>query len=124
MRVLELRGQNSYYATMAVHKLIFGLKMLPTYGHETYAEFCGRLDEMSEKDQEMFLREAALFVKLEPDELLDVIQFCVDANGVPYSKENMKSMSPEVIHEIVVAVAKEVVKAHKIRLISEDEKKN
>jgi hypothetical protein len=112
------------YAMQATHKLIFGLKMLPMYGHETYAEFCGRLDLMDEKDQETLLREAAVFVKLDPEETLDLIQFCADPNGVPYGAHHIKGMTPAQIHEAIIAVAKEVMRAHHIRLISEDEKKN
>ncbi len=124
MKLLELKGPNSWYACQAVHKLLFGLKMLPTYGQETYKDFFSKLDEMNEEDQEMILREAVVFVKLEQDEIIDVTQFAADANGIPYSKENIKNLRPEEIHEIIVCVAKEVMKAHQVRFVSEDEKKN
>lgn len=112
------------YAMQATHKLIFGLKMLPQYGAETYAEFFSRLDGMSDADRETMLREAAVFVKLEPDEIMDLIQFCADPNGVPYGPANLKGMEPVQIHEAIVSVAMEVMRAHHVRLISEDEKKN
>lgn len=112
------------YAMQATHKLIFGLKMLPGYAHEEYHEFCARMDRMDHKDQETLMREAAVFVKLEPEEILDLIQFCADANGVPLGQAHLKGMKPADIHEAIVAVAMEVMKAHHVRLISEDEKKN
>lgn len=124
MKVLSIQGMNSLYAAQAAHKLLFGLKMLPQYMGESYEEFVERLDAMPDKDKETMIREAAVFVKLEEDELLDLAQYAADANGVPYTKENMKSLKPEDIHEIVVLVSMQVFREHKIRLLSESEKKN
>ena len=124
MIVSELRGIQSFYAVQSVHTLMLGLKMLPSYLGESYEEFFARIDEMPEADQANMIREAALFVKLSPEEILDLCQFCSDANGVPYSKANMKSLRPEEIHEMIVAVGMQVMRDHKIKLITEAEKKN
>lgn len=124
MKLLPLQGINSFYAAQAVHKLILGLKMLPAYVGESYEAFLHRLDQLPAGDQETMIREAATFVKLETDEMLDLCQFAADPNGVPYGEPSLKNAKPELIHEIIVAVSMEVLKAHKIRLISEDEKKN
>jgi hypothetical protein len=41
----------------------------------------------------------------------------------PYSSENLKSLSPDQIFEIVVAVSKEIAKI-KVDFLTENEKKN
>jgi len=124
MKVLELRGIPSYFATQAFHKLMLGLKMLPAYMGQTYEEFYAVLDQLEPSQQEGMIREAALFVKLDQEELLDLVQFCSDANGIPYGKNNIKTLPPEEIHEIVVAVCTEIAKDHSVKLLSAAEKKN
>lgn len=124
MKMIELRGIPALYAVQAFHKLMLGLKMLPSYMHESYEAFFERLDHMSESEQETMIREAAVFVKLDLEEMSDLCRFAADPNGVPYTAENMKKLSAEDIHDIIVAVSFEILKAHKIRLVSDSEKKN
>jgi hypothetical protein len=124
IKVKTLEGIDSFYATQGFHKLMFGLKCLPTYLGESYEEFFDRIDQMDEADQEKMIRQAAVFVKLEPDEQSDVMKWALDANGVPYTKENSRSLKPSEIHEIIVAVCKVIARDHKINFISNSEKKN
>ncbi len=124
MTILELKGINSFYAAQAFYKLMLGLKMLPSYYAEPFEEFYARIDLMSEDDQEKIIREAVVFVNLDKSEILDLCQFASDSNGIPYREPQLKNMLPESIHEIIVSVSKEIAKSHKIRLVSEDEKKN
>lgn len=124
IKVLTIEGLDCIHACQAFHKLMFGLKMLPAYGGYTYEEFFSMIDAMSEADQEKMIREAIAFVKLENDELMDVVKWACDANGVRYSKENVKSLKPQDIHEILTAVCMVIAKEHRINFVSEDEKKN
>lgn len=123
MRVLELRGYKSLKALNAFHTLMLGLKMLPAYMAVPYEEFYSRVEHMSPQDQEKLIREAVLFVELQKDEVEALACFVVDANGIPYSAENMKSLSPADLVEIIVSVCKEISKI-KINFVSETEKKN
>lgn len=123
MKVGELKGFNSYRAMGVFHKLMLGLKMLPAYMGETYEDFFARVEDMPEADQEKMIREAALFVDLDQEEIGSLLVFCKDPNGVPYSAENIKSLGPDTIFEIIVAVCKEIAKI-KINFVSEAEKKN
>lgn len=124
IKVLTLEGLDSIYPTQGFHKLMLGLKMLPSYLPESYDDFLGRIEVMDESDQEKMIREALKFVRLDQDEIMDIIKWALDPNGVRYSKENTKNLSADQLIEIMTAVCKEVAKAHKITLISEDEKKN
>ena len=123
MKVLELRGYKSLRAFNAFHALMLGLKMLPMYMGEQYEEFLNRVQEMPAEDQIKMIREAALFVKLEQEEVEALISFTADPNGVPYTAANLKSLGPAQLTEIIVAVAFEISKI-KIDFVSEAEKKN
>ncbi len=124
MKALPLKGIPALYATQAFHKLLLGLKMLPAYFHESYPDFFERMDGMTPRDQETYIREALVFVRLEQEEILDLVQFCADANGIPYGKENISRLPPTDLHEIMACVALEIAREHRVRMISEDEKKN
>ena len=123
MKVLELKGYKSLQALNIFHTLMLGLKMLPAYEREAYEDFFARIQSLPASDQEKLVREAAVFVKLEQDEVEAMVCFVADANGVPYGPANLKSMGPDEIHEMVVAVCMEIAKI-KINLVTENEKKN
>lgn len=123
MKVLELRGYRSLKVLNAFHSLMLGLKMLPAYQHESYETFFTRVQSMPASDQEKMLREASLFVNLEKDEVEAMLGFTTDANGVPISPENIKSLKPDEMFERIVAVCVEFSKI-KIDFVSSSEKKN
>lgn len=106
----------------AFHALMLGLKMLPAYMAEQYEDFYSRVDSMSVEDQEKIIREAALFVELQKDELEAILSFAHDKNGVPYGPENLKNLGPAEIHEIIVQVCLEIAKI-KVNFLTEIEKK-
>lgn len=121
--VTELVGFKSYRALNVFHSLMLGLKMLPAYIGESYEAFFERVELMPPEDQEKMIREAALFVKLEQDEVEALICFVKDPNGVPYSAANLRSLGPDQIFEAIVAVCLEISKI-KIDFVSTAEKKN
>jgi hypothetical protein len=123
VKVLELKGYKSLKALNAFHTLMLGLKMLPSYCGESYEEFFARVDEMPEEDQAKLIKEAALFVELQKDEVEALAAFACDPNGIPYATESLKSLGPDKIVEIIVSVCLEIAKI-KINFVSESEKKN
>ena len=123
IKVSELKGTPSYAAFTAYHKLMLGLKMLPIYMFESYEVFFGRIDNLSDSEKLKFIQEAAVFVKLDDEELEYLLHFCTDANGVPYSKENMKNLTADQFIDMIIAVSVEISKI-KTPFVSEDEKKN
>lgn len=122
MKILELKGYKSLRAFNAFHALMLGLKMLPQHLSESYEEFYDRISEMSEADQKTIIREAALFVELQKDEVEALLSFVCDPNGVPYGAQNINNLSPQDIVEMIVAVCSEIAKI-KIDLVSDSEKK-
>lgn len=122
MKVLELKGYSSLRALNSFHTLMLGLKMLPSYVHESYEDFFERVQDMPEADKEALIREATLFVNLEEDEVKSLAKFCCDPNGVPYTEENLNSLKAETIYDIIVAVALEVSKI-RVDFVTDSEKK-
>lgn len=123
MKVLELRGYKSLRALNAFNALMLGVKMLPAYMGESYEDFLTRVHSMPAEDQEKVIREAALFVELQKEEVEAIVAFCADKNGVPYSAENMKNLGAGELVEMIVAVCCAIAKI-KIDFVSENEKKN
>ncbi len=124
MKVRELRGIPAFHAFQAHQKIMLGLKMLPAYSTEGYEEFYARVEKMPFRDQETLVREAvALGTRLDPEEIMDLLQFCEDPNGVTIGPVNVKGLEHQYIHEALVAVCCELVKV-KVKLVSEAEKKN
>lgn len=121
-KVAELRGYKSLRALNAFSALTLGLKMLPAYMAETYEDFLNRLSAMPEADQLKMLREAALFVELQKEEVEALVGFCSDKNGVPYEAANLKNLGPDELIEVIVAVCGEIAKM-KIDFVTPNEKK-
>jgi len=123
MKVLEICGSKGFSAFQSFNHLMLGLKMLPSYMAETYEEFLERIVLMDEANQRKIIREAAMFVKLDEEELKAIICFGTDKNGVPYTSENLKNLNPSQIIDIVTEVCFRVSQ-FKVTFISESEKKN
>lgn len=121
--VLELKGYKSLRALNAFHTLMLGLKMLPEYMAEGYEEFMTRVSKMSPEEQKQMIKTAVLFVELSKEEVEALICFTVDPNGVPYTAVNLKSLSADELHAIIVAVCFEISKI-KVDFLTEAEKKN
>ncbi len=122
IKVRELKGYKSLRALNVFNSLMLGLKMLPSYMGESYEDFFEKIQAMPADGQEKLVREAALFVQLQPDEIEAMISFCEDANGVSYGPENIKNLSPGDIVDIIVAVSMKIAGMN-IGLVSETEKK-
>lgn len=122
VKVAPLKGYKSLKALQAFHTLMLGLKMLPMYMDTSYEDFYAAVEKRPLDEQEKLIKEAALFVHLEEDEIKSMMTFAADKNGVPYSSENLKNLSPDEVINIIVAVCLEISKI-KIDFVSDSEKK-
>ncbi len=120
--VPELRGYKGYRALTAFHKLLYGVKMLPSYINVSYEDFYNALEAKSIDDQEKILRLSPLFVDLTLEELEPLVSCVNDPNGVPYGPSQLRDLNPKEIHEMIVAVCKKVAEI-KIDLVTKTEKK-
>lgn len=122
MKVLPLKGYRSLSALNAFHALLLGLKMLPQYLSIDYETFYESFNEKTEDEKEKLLREAVLFVQLTENEVAALTSFSTDKNGIPYTDVNIKNLSLDQLHELIVAVCMEIGRI-KIDIVSENEKK-
>lgn len=123
IQVSELKGYKSLRALNAFHSLMLGLKMLPHYMGESYEDFYARIEAMPKDAQVKMIQEAALFVELQKEEVEALIFFCRDSNGIPYQASNIDNLTPDQLHEIIVAVCTKISEI-KIDFVSAREKKN
>lgn len=123
IKVLELKGIKSVRALNAFNALVLGIKMLPAYMGESYEDFLARVHEMPPVDQKKIIKEAALFVELQKEEIEALVCFAADKNGVPYTAENIKNLGPDQLIEIIVEVCAAIAN-FKIDFVSDREKKN
>lgn len=123
MIVDELKGPKSLKAFAAFNRLMLGLKMLPANFDRTYEEFLQEIQDSDIERQKQLIRQAVSFVSLEKDEILDIVCFCRDKNGVPYSQANVGNLPLSEIVDAVVSVGLKIAEI-RIYMVTEDEKKN
>ncbi len=121
-KILPLIGFKSLKALNAFNALLLGLKMLPAYQAVGYESFYASFNDKTESEKEKLLREAAVFVQLQEDEVNALLSFATDKNGIPYGPTNLKNLGAKELHEIIVAVCMEIGRI-KIELVTEEEKK-
>lgn len=104
VQVKELRGYRSVLAYNAFYALLMGLAVEQAhFGQEaevTFAKFEALPDEQKEEQ----LKHALKLVNLSKDDMLNLLAFAVDANGIPYDQKNMEQMEPQKIFEGLLAV--------------------
>ena len=123
IKLLPLKGPDSYWALQSYIKLLFGLKMLPMYMGQTLEEFFDHIEAMPVEDRKKIVREAVLMVTLDQGELNSLMKFAADKNGVRFSNENTAALSPSEFMEIIQAVA-QAIAALEPNFLSVREKKN
>lgn len=123
MKPILLEGPNSLVALRVFTSLLLGLNMLPAYSEMSFEQFLNCIYDMSPTDQEKIFREALMHVPLDPQDILSLGEFILDANGVPYAVPQMKKMALDQMFELVVVSCKNVA-SMRIKMLTESEKKN
>jgi len=123
IQVLPIKGIDSYWALQTYIKLLFGLKMTPMHMGKNFSEFLEELEQLPPPDMKKILKEAILLVTLDRDEVMSLVKFTSDPNGVPYSQENSLKLPPQKIMELIEAVIFEIADM-KINFVTPSEKKN
>lgn len=123
-KCLPLKDYKSLRALNAYCALMIGMKMLPAHAHYTLEEFFDLVEAMDPEDQVKVLVNGAKIVELQPEEVKALVCFCTDKNGIPYTAENLKTLGPSELVEVIVTVCMEILRNIDIDLITKDEKKN
>jgi hypothetical protein len=117
-----LIGAKAMNALNIFQAALLALKMLPINLDITLDEFYYSFKGKSEAQRESDIRMAVSFLKLEEDELLTVVSFFKDANGIEMGRSHLKALGLKDQFEMTVSLLCEIGKID-IELISEDEKK-
>ena len=119
-----VEGPTSHRVYNAYCALVLGLHYMPVNTQNLhYEEFLQSVESMSPEDQAKCFRQAARLTNLEKEDLLAMLSFCVDKNGISYSPANINNLNPKMIVEMIVAVCMQIA-GMKVDLVSESEKKN
>lgn len=119
----ELIGTDAFRAMQVYCKLVLGLKMLPMYETFEFSDFFNLIGDMPEVDKKIVLKEALLLVDLNNDEIAQLCSFGLDKNGVPLSKNNIKSLTIPDQFEVMLEVCLKLTDI-KVDSITDDQKKN
>lgn len=123
IKLLPLKGPDTYWALQTYIKLLFGLKMLPMYMGQTLEELFDSIEKMPVEDRKKIVREAVLMVTLDQGEINSLLKFAADKNGVRFSNENTSALDPNEFMEIIQAVAQSIASLEP-NFLSAREKKN
>ena len=121
--IQPLTGIKSLRAFGCYHTLLLGIKMTPLYIATNYSDFLGAFEAMKERDKEKILREACLLVPIEGEEVEALCGFVKDENGIAIGRESLKSLTPDKIIDILVAVCLEFSRI-KVFMVNDEIKKN
>lgn len=123
IKVLPLTNLKSVQAFCAYSNVLFGLHCSPSQMIKTDEEFFDWFDKLSDEEKEKQIRFGLSLAKLTNEEMLDLVYFATDENGIQYTEINMKGLNPKEIIEVMVAVCMAMSKI-KISSVSEEQKKN
>lgn len=121
--VIDLVGYESVRALNVYGALLIGGKNIPGYLDMPFEQYFETIRTMPAAQQENFFRICVAVVPLEREEVEAITCFCLDDNGVPFTRMQLKSMPLKDVFDIIVSVCLEVAK-FKIDFVSETEKKN
>lgn len=123
MQVKKLIGIDGYKAFTVFNRVLISLQALPTYQGFPYRVIYTELGRMDEVKRNMVLKEICMLYDFHEDDLISLIKFTLDNNGVPISERNIKNMKPDEILDRALAVMVEIANI-KIDILTEEEKEN
>ena len=124
IQVKELRGLKSVYAVNALSNLVYGLAIEQAHLGQDIEETFAKFEQLDEKGQREQLKHALRIVNLSEEDMLNLLSFVLDVNGIPFDRARAGKMQPTEIMDAMLEVACKVAQAIKPRSITEDAKKN
>lgn len=101
----DLRGLKSPAGFQVLYTLLIGYFTVPAFNADVnFDKFVKEFEKMSREDQKAILTKAVCIVPLKEEEYLNVLCFCKDENGIPYSRENISNLPYDEIMQMVVEV--------------------
>lgn len=105
-----IAGAKAYHSALA---LIRSLWYIPKdVEHNTFKEMSDWFDMLDDENKRKYLKLAVEDgAMLEEKEIESLFKFAKDENGVPFGKENIENLTPFEIHDLILEVACEILKA-------------
>lgn len=101
----DLRGLKSPAGFQVLFTLLLGYYSVPVFGQKkALDDFIKEFEQMPREKKRDVLAKAISITPLKEEEYLNVLCFAKDANGVPYSSENVENLKYDEIMEIVIEV--------------------
>lgn len=123
VNLLPLKGLKSVHALCAFNALLFGLHCTPAHAAKSEEEFYGWFDALPAPDKEKNILYSIGLCKLSEEEMLDLLAFCADTNGIPLGRENLTGCGPAYITECIKTVCMAIADI-KLKSVGENLKKN
>ena len=101
----DLKGLKSPAGFQVLYTLLIGFFSIPSFEKEMdFEKFIKNFESMPREERRKVLAKAVCVTPLNESEYMNVLCFAKDANGIPYTKENVENLEYSEIMEIVVEV--------------------
>lgn len=101
----DLRGLKSPAGFQVLYTLLIGYYTVPTFNAKVnFEEFIKDFEKAPREERKRILTKSVCITPLKEEEYMNVLCFAKDANGIPYTRENVENLSYDEIMEIVVEV--------------------
>lgn len=101
----DLRGLKSPAGFQVLYTLLIGYYSVPTFEAQAdFEDFIKSFEKMPREERESILKKSVCITPLKEEEYMNVLCFCKDPNGIPYSRENVENLTYDEIMELVVEV--------------------
>ena len=117
---MELKGINSYYALTTFHCVVLRITQLPSFDGYSEEQILESFNQLTQEQITALLRKSIDLIPLSEKEILSLIVFQKDRNGVPLGLHSLKNFNPYEIRELCLNTLIEISKI-KINFVTDDE---
>ena len=109
-KLLPLTGPASTLAVNLTHNVIFAYMCQPGNLNQKYDDFFQEVFKLSDSDKLKIIQSGLLFLKLDKDEYLPLMQFFTDPNGIAIDDKSINNYSGYEILSMLAMICLEVLK--------------
>ena len=121
--VKPLKGLKSVWALNAFHTLVWGLAAQQAVLGQDIETTTAKFEALPLDKKEQQIRHALQIVNLTAEDMLNLLEFAKDQNGIPYSQKKLEDLPPQELMDAMLAVCMELAKI-KPQICPEELKKN
>lgn len=104
-----VQGLRAYKAMMSITRSLYFIAEVS--GGQDWEKFLSWLDTQTEEQMTRLFKVGVVYgVKLDQDEILDLLAYCKDKNGITITRENLNSIPVDELIASMVSVCMELNK--------------